>query len=396
MKTIVHQSINYKLKKTHSVFLLWLSLLPGGVTPSLAMDEPGEGVPFEQENPLPPQRGVGGAAGASQLSPAVYQGGGDWVEDEISEHFSQSVQVQDRSYKRILNGDGQLSSNYEERLAFQASHGDPNIEIFYEAAWKKTNALGNFYQLKNKSGSVSSFEISGMPWTTVEQFFQAAKFGYKNRSEVAERAFQAIRAAKSSRDMIAIARQYDQPGNSVKRSDFDQVKDRIMCQAVHAKFSQWRVLQRQYGSFVGLCETGSRILIEDSWGNDAYWGNGLQESYAPRGQRGYRWHPQLDGRIAELLKVLEATRVHNGRFVDVGHYFPGLNNRAAEVTMSVRSALCDVEFPKAYLGMEIRNPCDFSRDLGETWVVPYQAVEVQSAAPRMSFDRMGNPPLYNP
>jgi ribA/ribD-fused uncharacterized protein len=119
----------------------------------------------------------------------------------------------------------------------------------------------NFYSVSEEYGCFSNFSPhpirrSGKTWPTSEHYFQAQKFvGTPDEEEV--------RLAKSP--MIAA-----RMGRSRKcplRADWESAKDRIMHEAVTAKFTQHADLREI------LLGTGDAKLVEHTE-NDSYWGDG--------------------------------------------------------------------------------------------------------------------------
>jgi ribA/ribD-fused uncharacterized protein len=119
-----------------------------------------------------------------------------------------------------------------------------------------------FYQEREEPyGSFSnfakySFEIDGMPWQTVEHYFQAMKFPGTPHEE-------AIRLAPAP----MIAKQMGNDRAFPLRPDWEEVKDDMMRRAVRAKFQQHADIQAV------LLGTGQEELIEAA-PNDYYWGCG--------------------------------------------------------------------------------------------------------------------------
>ena len=118
-----------------------------------------------------------------------------------------------------------------------------------------------FYRVNEHYGEFSNFsphpiQIEGKIWPTSEHYFQAQKFAGTDRVE-------AIRLTRSP--MVA-ARMGRSRGHPLRR-DWEAVKDDVMRQALHAKFTQHPAL----GSL--LLSTGHAELIEHTR-NDRYWGDG--------------------------------------------------------------------------------------------------------------------------
>lgn len=112
-----------------------------------------------------------------------------------------------------------------------------------------------FYVLSN----FSSFRVSwmGIDFDTAEAAYHWAKF--PNNPDIQLE----IIDARSAHDAFKIA----QLEKNKRRSDWDEVKVKIMKDILYAK-----VLQHEY-VYKKLMETGSRKLVEDSWRDD-FWGHG--------------------------------------------------------------------------------------------------------------------------
>ena len=119
----------------------------------------------------------------------------------------------------------------------------------------------NFYSTKDPYGEFSNFaafpiEMDGRIWPTSEHYFQAQKFAGTEREEI-------IRATPSPMAAAKIGRDRNRP----LRPDWDEAKDRIMYEAVRAKFNQHPQLAAL------LLDTGDAEIVEHTV-NDAYWGDG--------------------------------------------------------------------------------------------------------------------------
>jgi len=120
-----------------------------------------------------------------------------------------------------------------------------------------------FYSTRNKYGEFSNFAAYGIQlddqwWATVEHYFQAQKFidtDYKER----------IRLAKTPKYAATLGRSRTMP----LRTDWEQVKDEVMYQAVLRKFSTHKKLTTL------LLSTGEEDIIEKTTG-DYYWGCGTK------------------------------------------------------------------------------------------------------------------------
>jgi N-glycosidase YbiA len=118
-----------------------------------------------------------------------------------------------------------------------------------------------FYSTRDKYGCFSNFsahgfELGDLCWPTSEHYFQAHKF--INTSN-----FDEIRQAKSPKDAALMGRDRHRP----IRPDWEQVKDKIMYQAVLHKFETHSDIRAV------LLNTGHAELIEKT-STDYYWGCG--------------------------------------------------------------------------------------------------------------------------
>jgi ribA/ribD-fused uncharacterized protein len=115
-----------------------------------------------------------------------------------------------------------------------------------------------FYRLNEPFGEFSNFsphpiKVNGKQWPTSEHFFQAQKFAGTEHEEE-------IRRANSPMIAARLGRSRKKP----LRSDWEAIKDEIMCQALKAKFTQHPELKSL------LLNTGDALLIEHTK-NDRYW-----------------------------------------------------------------------------------------------------------------------------
>ncbi|MBI5931494.1 MAG: NADAR family protein [Chloroflexi bacterium] len=102
------------------------------------------------------------------------------------------------------------------------------------------------------------FELGGAYWPTVEHYFQGQKF-VETDPAYAEK----IRLAKSPKQAKTLGRSREHP----LRTDWEEVKDEIMRQAVLKKFQTHTQLREK------LLATGDEELIENA-PTDYYWGCG--------------------------------------------------------------------------------------------------------------------------
>lgn len=103
--------------------------------------------------------------------------------------------------------------------------------------------------------SLHGFELDGLRWPTVEHYFQAQKFPGTPHAE-------AIRTSKTP----GKAKHLGQTRDVALRSDWDDVKEVVMKQALRKKFSTHPELRKL------LLGTGQEYLVEQA-PRDAYWGN---------------------------------------------------------------------------------------------------------------------------
>ena len=118
-----------------------------------------------------------------------------------------------------------------------------------------------FYRVSEPCGEFSnfsphSFALKGKHWPTSEHYFQAQKFAGSEHEEV-------VRLAKSPMVAARMGRSRQRP----LRSDWEQVKDNVMREALQAKFSQHPKLAAL------LLATGNAELVEHTR-NDNYWADG--------------------------------------------------------------------------------------------------------------------------
>lgn len=122
-------------------------------------------------------------------------------------------------------------------------------------------AVIQFYEVGDEYGFLSNFapfpiRLGGRLWPTSEHYFQAQKFAGTQYEEE-------IRRAKSPMIAARMGRSRKHP----LRRDWESVKDRIMREAVLAKFSQHSDLRER------LLSTGDAEIMEHTERDD-YWGDG--------------------------------------------------------------------------------------------------------------------------
>jgi ribA/ribD-fused uncharacterized protein len=119
----------------------------------------------------------------------------------------------------------------------------------------------HFYSTTGEYGCFSNFSrhpifLAGKRWPTSEHYFQAQKFA--GEPDVEE-----IRLAKTPMIAAQIGRDRKRP----LRRDWESVKERVMMDALRAKFTQHEELTAV------LLGTGDAVLVEHT-ANDSYWGDG--------------------------------------------------------------------------------------------------------------------------
>ncbi|KAF9974345.1 hypothetical protein BGZ73_002264 [Actinomortierella ambigua] len=122
----------------------------------------------------------------------------------------------------------------------------------------------NFYRQHDDYGQLSNFfpspfELKDRIWPTAEHYFQAEKFAHLDDQTYVDKVHQAPTPGEAAR----LGRKRSWP----LRSDWEEVKEKIMGECVLQKFLQnpdlWAILD----------STGDRKLVEHTK-NDAYWGDG--------------------------------------------------------------------------------------------------------------------------
>jgi N-glycosidase YbiA len=119
----------------------------------------------------------------------------------------------------------------------------------------------NFYSVAGEFGQFSNFapfpiNLDGERWPTSEHYFQAQKFEDETYRQKIRKTNSPMQAARLGRDR-----------KQKLRRDWEGVKDRIMRQAVTAKFTQYEELREL------LLSTGDAKIVEHTE-NDDYWGDG--------------------------------------------------------------------------------------------------------------------------
>ena len=119
----------------------------------------------------------------------------------------------------------------------------------------------HFYEEYKPYGHFSNFAacpifLKGKLWPTTEHYYQAQKYAETDYEEV-------IRQAPSPMNSKELTRDPQHP----PRADWDALKDDVMREALHAKFTQHAHLHAL------LLATGDAYLAEHT-ANDSYWGDG--------------------------------------------------------------------------------------------------------------------------
>jgi len=118
-----------------------------------------------------------------------------------------------------------------------------------------------FYKVNDPYGEFSNFASSpivleSQVWPTVEHYFQASKFEDFRIGDM-------IRSMKSPMDA---AKEGRNRANKLK-SNWEEIKDRVMYKALKAKFLQHPALKKI------LLKTEDMVIIEHT-SNDSYWADG--------------------------------------------------------------------------------------------------------------------------
>lgn len=125
-----------------------------------------------------------------------------------------------------------------------------------------------FYKVSDLYGCFSNFslhpiEIEGIPWQTVEHYYQAQKFVNSEN----EGLIQVIRNVNTPMEAAQIGRDR----TLILRSDWEDVKQQVMWQGVLTKFMTHTDIQSI------LLDTGEEVIVEDS-PTDYYWGCGQDKT----------------------------------------------------------------------------------------------------------------------
>ena len=132
----------------------------------------------------------------------------------------------------------------------------------------------------------SNFSAFALEWKghlcmTSEHAYHTEKFEDETIKEM-------IRKTRSAHDALLLSKEHRES----YRKDWDEVKLGIMKEILHAKVAQHPYVKKK------LLDSGSRLLVEDSWRDD-FWG----------------WGPNKDGanHLGNIwMKVREEVRVQEG------------------------------------------------------------------------------------
>lgn len=117
-----------------------------------------------------------------------------------------------------------------------------------------------FYEESQEYGWCSNFAscpilLNSQLWPTTEHYYQAMKYAGLPYAEIVRQAYSPMVSKVLTRDL-----------QHAPRSDWDDVKDAVMLEAVRAKFMQHSHLRAL------LLATGDAELVEHTV-NDSYWGD---------------------------------------------------------------------------------------------------------------------------
>jgi ribA/ribD-fused uncharacterized protein len=118
-----------------------------------------------------------------------------------------------------------------------------------------------FYTKNDEYGEFSNFskhgiEMDGEWWPTVEHYFQAQKFTDENHKRKIQESYTSKQAAELGRSRKLPI-----------RKEWEEIKDKIMYEAVFKKFQTHESLTEL------LLSTGNQVIVENAPG-DYYWGCG--------------------------------------------------------------------------------------------------------------------------
>jgi ribA/ribD-fused uncharacterized protein len=125
----------------------------------------------------------------------------------------------------------------------------------------KMEEVITFYRKNEKNGYLSNFapypiSMGNKLYPTSEHYFQAMKFEDGSHHEEIRSMSSPADAAKAGRDR-----------NRPLRKDWEEIKEKVMYDAIYAKFTQYPALRAK------LLDTGEATLVEHTE-NDSYWGDG--------------------------------------------------------------------------------------------------------------------------
>ena len=160
-----------------------------------------------------------------------------------------------------------------------------------------------FYKLKDPYGDFSNFSrhpitLKGKVWPTTEHYFQAQKFAGTEHEEAVRLCDKPSAAAKMGRDR-----------NLPLRLDWENVKEKVMCDALTAKIEQHPHIKEL------LLSTGDSEIVEHTV-NDSYWADGGDGS--GKNRLGVLWMM-----IREELKVTKNAQRSQSDYDDGGGAIDG-------------------------------------------------------------------------
>jgi ribA/ribD-fused uncharacterized protein len=200
-----------------------------------------------------------------------------------------------------------------------------------------------FYVLSN----FSSFRLfwRGMDFDTSEAAYHYEKF--PNHPAIQE----AIKNARSAHEAFKIAERH----KSERRPDWDAVKIEIMRDVLRCKVNQHEYVRRK------LLQTGTRLLVEDSW-RDSFWGWG--EDGEGQNVLGQLWMeirrelPAAPGSVPQARTEIERLIAEQGvKPMVTGHELeiPGLTDEDMEGLPGWPAGVPQAEPPKE--GVRANTPC---------------------------------------
>ena len=157
------------------------------------------------------------------------------------------------------------ASEVSDPATARSTHGPSSQDLLdFEHTEQEVGEVSDVIQFYSSSGPFGCFSnfsphriwLKGKTWPTSEHYFQAQKFAGTPDEE-------GVGFAKSPLIAARMGRSRKRP----LRKDWESVKDKLMHEAVLAKFTQHADLREI------LLATGGSVLVEHT-ANDAYWGDG--------------------------------------------------------------------------------------------------------------------------